>query len=192
MYQTLRTCCVLFTVICGGGLPGLATVAQAAGSADTTINFSATLVGGSCKVAVDNKDITFDPVSSAAVIAAGENGIDPRSFTLSFLGCNGWGLTPKIKISGTTITSGIPLFRTSDTESGYSQGYGVKLTQQGENTAISDQSVITLGEKTAQLNLLESKPLTFEARLSCGSCTPGTGLSGGNLKAAVTFQFLYE
>ncbi|HBY5878425.1 TPA: type 1 fimbrial protein, partial [Klebsiella pneumoniae] len=69
-----------------------------AGSSSTTVNFSATLVGGSCQISVDRPSITFSPVSSSTVIAAGGDGIDPQLFSMTFSDCSGWGLTPKVQI----------------------------------------------------------------------------------------------
>ncbi len=42
-----------------------------AGSSSTTVNFSATLVGGSCQISVDRPRDHILPVSSSTVIAAG-------------------------------------------------------------------------------------------------------------------------
>ncbi|WP_447885636.1 fimbrial protein [Serratia fonticola] len=181
----------LFTLVFAGLLLGLVSNAGA-GSAGTTVNFAAKLVGGTCQIAVDRTTIAFTPVSSSVVKGAGVDGIDPQLLTLSFSDCAGWGLTPKIQVSGTTITAGIPLFRNVNAASDYSQGYGVKLVQQGQATAISSLDKLTVGSANAQLSALNSQSLTFEARLSCGSCTPGPGLSGGNMNATVTFQFIYE
>ncbi|WP_226721514.1 fimbrial protein [Yersinia intermedia] len=192
MYQTARMSPrFLSAVACMGLLLGFAINAQA-GSTGTTINFAATLVGGTCQIAVDRTTIPFDPVSSSEVIREGVNGIAPQLLTLSFSDCSGWGLTPKIQVSGTTITSGIPLFRNDNAASDYSQGYGVKLVQQGQTTAIANLDKLTVGTANTQISALNSQPLTFEARLSCGSCTSGPGLKGGNLNATVTFQFIYE
>lgn len=192
MFQIQNICTqALSTILCTGLIVGLSTTAQA-GSAGATVNFAATLVGGSCQVAVDRTTIPFDPVPSSAVIGAGINGIDPQLVTLTFSGCSGWGLIPKIQVSGNTFIAGIPLFRNADAASDYSQGYGVKLVQQGQSTALASQDKVILGNADTQLSTLNSQSLTFEARLSCGSCTAGPGLHGGNLNATVTFRFLYE
>lgn len=181
----------LSTLVCAALLLGLTRNVQA-GSAGATVNFAATLVGGTCQIAVDRTTIPFSPVSSSVVKEAGVDGIDPQLLTLSFSDCAGWGLTPKIQVSGTTITAGIPLFRNANAASDYSQGYGVKLVQLGQISAIASADKLTVGSADTQLSALNSQSLIFEARLSCGSCTPGPGLSGGNMNATVTFQFLYE
>lgn len=182
---------VLSVILCAGLLLGLTTTAQA-GSTGATVNFAATLVGGTCQIAVDRTTIPFDPVPSSVIIGAGVDGIDPQLLTLTFTDCSGWGLTPKIQVSGTTLMAGIPLFRNANAASDYSQGYGVKLVRQGQTAALASLDKVTVGTADTQLSTLNSQSLTFEARLSCGSCTPGPGLNGGNLNATVTFQFLYE
>ncbi len=192
MYQLSRVRPrMLPAVISAGLLLGIITTAYA-GSAGTTINFSARLVGGTCQIAADRTSIPFSPVSSSTIIGAGTDGVDPQLLTLSFSGCSGWGLTPKVQVQGTTITAGIPLFRTDNQTSTYSQGYGVKLVQQGKTAALANLDKVTVGSPEDQLNTLNGQLLTFEARLSCGNCTPGSGVRGGDLNATVTFQFLYE
>ncbi len=62
-----------------GMLFALTTSSVYAGSSSTTVNFSATLVGGSCQISVDRPSITFSPVSSSTVIAAGEM-VSTRSY----------------------------------------------------------------------------------------------------------------
>ncbi len=163
-----------------------------AGSSSTTVNFSATLVGGSCQISVDRPSITFSPLSSSTVIAAGGDGIDPQLFSMTFSDCSGWGLTPKVQIKGNTFTSGIPLFRNDNAASDYSQGYGVKLVQQGQMAAIANMDKLIVGTADQQLNTLNGQTLNFEARLSCGNCTAGPSLKGGNMNATVTLQFIYE
>ncbi|WP_127959445.1 fimbrial protein [Serratia microhaemolytica] len=193
MYHNNPTSRRFLSAIAAGLLLSVTHNVQAAGSSSATVNFSATLVGGTCNVTVDRVTIPFDSVSSSVIIAAGQTGIDPQLLTLSFSDCAGsGGLIPKIQVSGTTITAGIPLFRNNNAASDYSQGYGIRLVQQGQNTAINHLDKLALADINEPISVLESRPLTFEARLSCGSCTPGPGLTGGNLNATVTFQFVYE
>lgn len=163
-----------------------------AGSASAVANFTAAVRGGTCEVALDKTTIQFGTVSSSGIIAAGTDGVSPQNLTLSFSNCAGWGLTPKIQVAGTTITSGISLFRNNSAAIGYSQGYGVRLVEAGQTTVINDQDKLTVGNATDFLTVLDQSSVTFEASLSCGSCTAGPGLHGGNLNATITFQFLYE
>lgn len=192
MCQRVRIRPYIFSFILLSGVLAGFTSSAYAGSAGTTVNFSATLVGGSCQISVNRASITFSPVSSSTVIAAGTDGIDPQLFSMSFSGCDGWGLTPKIQIKGNTFTSGIPLFRNDNAASDYSKGYGVKLVQQGKTTALGDMAKVVAGTPDQQLSVLNGQTLNFEARLSCGNCTPGPSLSGGNMNATVTLQFIYE
>lgn len=192
MYHNARNCATTLAGVMLSGILFALTTPAYAGSSSTTVNFSATLVGGSCQISVDRSSITFSPVSSSTVIAAGVDGIDPQLFSMSFSGCDGWGLTPKVQIKGNTFTSGIPLFRNDNAASDYSQGYGVKLVQQGQTTAIENMDKLVVGTSDQQLNTLNGQVLNFEARLSCGNCTAGPSLKGGNMNATVTLQFIYE
>ncbi|WP_250208869.1 hypothetical protein [Klebsiella pneumoniae] len=51
---------------------------------------------------------------------------------------------------------------------------------------------LIVGTADQQLNTLNGQTLNFEARLSCGNCTAGPSLKGGNMNATVTLQFIYE
>lgn len=181
---------ILSSILLSGVLPGFILLAFA-GSAGTTVNFSATLVGGSCQISANQTSFTFPLVSSSTVIAAGTDGIDPQLFSISFSGCDGWG-APKVQIKGNTFTSGIPLFRNESAASDYSKGYGVRLIQQGKTAAIGNMDKVVAGVPDQEFSSLNGQELNFEARLSCGNCTPGPSLSGGNMNATVTFQFIYE
>ncbi|WP_127960190.1 fimbrial protein [Serratia microhaemolytica] len=181
-----------FPAITAGILLAISAGAQAAGSAAATVNFSASLVGATCDVNVDRANIAFGSVSSTVIIPAGTAGIDPQLFVLSFSNCASSGVIPKIRITGPTITSGIPLFRNSSADPNYSQGYGIRLVQQGQNTVLGNLDEIALAAASDPITDLYSNPLTLEARLSCGNCTAGPTLHGGALTATVTFQFVYE
>ncbi|WP_127959441.1 fimbrial protein [Serratia microhaemolytica] len=185
--------CGIFSALTAGLLLTQATQIHAAGSASATVNFSATLTGGSCSVMVDRATIQFDSISSSTIIAAGESGIDPQLLTLSFSDCAGaGGLVPKLQVSGDSFSAGIPLFRNNEGTTDYSKGYGIRLVQQGQNNAIDNLDKLILATAEEPIEILENRPLTLEARLSCGSCVTGVNLRGGTLNATVTFRFVYE
>ncbi|WP_235895009.1 fimbrial protein [Yersinia rochesterensis] len=162
-----------------------------AGSTTATVNFTATFVNGTCQIAVDRPTIDFGSISASDIVASGSSGEGLQQFTVSFFDCSSaTGLTPKLKVTGTSFKSGITLFRNTNVANDYSQGYGVRILRQGQTTPITDGGVFTLGTKTTQLSDLNGTSLVSDVSISCGDCSQAR--KGGNLNATVTFQFIYE
>lgn len=180
----------LATVAC---VLSIASPALAATSASTTI--SASIVGGSCDIAapatlaiMDGDPIPAEDITTTSTIA--------KTFNLTLSGCNGFGLTPSIKIAGDDSSlSGKSLFVSATSTS---KGYGILLSTVGNtnfqaNTNLAANKTITAATKTWGSTVASSLngtiPLT--ATVSCGDCVSAT-LQGGMLNASLTFEFLYQ
>lgn len=166
-------------------------------TANSTLNFSAIFVGGSCQISAPIS-IQFNngnPLMSEDI----KNGINgtKQSFNLILSKCAGWGLTPSILVTGATTTEfGMPLFRDlrNDTDA---NGYGILLMTEGTTDFNSNQNLANEGMISAK-NWGETKKLEtlstsipIKATLTCGTCDYADR-HGGSFKATVTFDFLYE
>lgn len=154
-----------------GLLPAAFQTAEA-GSLTQTINFNATFYGGSCEITAPAQLPYNNGNPLPDDLITGDQRY--RQFNITLSGCQGYFMAPKIAVTGNTITTsdGVKLFADATSTS---KGYGVRLAADGSNNVTS-------------LN----GPLEFRGYLSCGACTPGAGLQGGELKATVTFTFLYN
>lgn len=170
-----------------------------AGSASTTLSFSAFFYGGSCDVTVPST-ITYN---NGAPLPYDEipNNKQSRQFTLTLSGCQGYFLTPRIAVKGNTFTADNNERLYTDASS-TTKGYGVKLSTPGntvfnanDNTAKPGNEVITIktwpSGGTSDVARLNSS-LNFNAVLACGTCTASDNLQNGELTATVTFSFLYD
>nr|WP_305071346.1 hypothetical protein [Providencia sp. wls1916] len=185
-----------FSVIVGLLLP--ASELQA-GSASTTLSFSAFFYGGSCDVTVPNT-VTYN---NGAPLPYDEILKNPQrsGFTLTLSGCQGYFLTPRIAVKGNTFTADNNESLYADASS-TAKGYGVRLSTPGntlfnanDNTAKPGNEVITIktwpSDGTSDVARLNSS-LDFTAVLACGTCTASDNLQNGELIATVTFSFVYD
>lgn len=186
----------VFTRCFGVVLCGFVTTALAE-SASSSFNFTATFVGGSCEIDVleniqfNGGDLLLSTEIEEQAVAA------TNAFDLTLTKCAGWGLTPSIKVSGSTTTNfGPTLFRDALGERG-SNGYGVLLKTAGNasfglNNNLAANGVISAKNWSAnnQLSSIETT-LPMVATLTCGDCNYA-GRQGGEFKATVTFDFVYE
>ena len=170
---------------------------MAANTISQTINFNAIFYGGTCEISAP-AELSFNngkPIFDNEIPGEGYF----QKFYISLANCQGYFMAPKISVTGNTITTndGARLF--SDSVS-TTKGYGVRLITNGNanfnaNTNIAANSIIsaknwpTLGSD--DMNKLNG-PLELTGYLSCGACTPSAGLQNGELKATVTFTFLYN
>ncbi|ENY6786361.1 MULTISPECIES: fimbrial protein [Providencia] len=178
------------------GAVGLSTSALA-GTASATFNFTAVFVGGSCEITAPNT-VVFNqgsPFSSRDIeerVAATN-----ESFELTLSNCAGWGLTPSITVSGAkTSDYGEALFRNVGGPIG-AKGYGILLATEGNNTFAFNQNLaangsILIGNWSAddQLSVIDTT-LPMTATLTCGDCNYALR-QGGDLRATVTFDFVYD
>ncbi|WP_143970745.1 fimbrial protein [Morganella morganii] len=178
-----------------GLLPGAFQTAEA-GSLNQGINFNATFYGGSCEITAPAQ-LPYNngnPVPDDTI--PGDKRY--RQFSITLSGCQGYFMAPKIGITGNIITTsdGVKLFADP---SSTTKGYGVRLATEGNarynaNSNAADNGVISTkswpegGNSAPLLN----GSLEFRGYLSCGACTPGPELQGGELKATVTYTFLYN
>ncbi|HDC4393718.1 TPA: type 1 fimbrial protein [Enterobacter cloacae] len=165
-----------------------------AGQSSTPLSFTATFVAGTCDITVTPTVVDWGMVSSSDIRNAGEAGVQPRDLAVGYTNCTGYGKSPKLLVSGTTMSAGIPLFtRTDGAGNDHASGYGVRLVYSATpQTAIGDGDSVAVGNPGALLSELDGTQTVFQASLSCGSRCNEPGLHGGTLNATVTFQFLYE
>lgn len=168
-----------------------------AGSLSQNINFNATFYGGSCEITAPAEL----PYNSGKPIPDDTIPGDERyrQFIVTLAGCQGYFMAPKISVSGNTIASGDGVKLFADASS-TTKGYGVRLATEGNtrfnaNSNAAANPIISAknwpADGSDKMSLLNG-PLEFKGYLSCGACTPGPGLQGGELKATVTFSFLYN
>ncbi|MFC0226308.1 fimbrial protein [Serratia aquatilis] len=165
-----------------------------AGKSSIPLNFSATVVAGTCDISVSPTTIDWGTVSSSDIKQAGESGLEPRDLAVSYASCAGYGIQPKLKVIGTTLSAGIPLFtRTSGNTDESALGYGVRLVNKSSpQTALGDGDMVNVGTPETLLSELNGTQTPFQASLSCGNGCSNSTLHGGTLNATVTFQFFYE
>lgn len=174
-----------------------------AGTASTNLTFTTTFIGGGCVVSGPSF-ITFnngEPLLAADIEAATEAGTPKTSatFEITLSECQGWGLIPKIKVSGDKTTAfGSTLFRSSALGPEDSDGYGVYLNTPGNNIFNSNNNLATNSDITVKGNWKKEDQLSginstlpMFAVLRCGSCTY-EGRHGGKFQANVTFDLIYE
>jgi len=170
-----------------------------ADSATTTFNFTAMFVGGSCDISAP-PSIKFNngsPFSSREIeerVAATNESIE-----LTLSNCAGWGLTPSIRVSGSqTSDFGEPLFRNAGGPMD-AKGYGILLATEGNGTLNANPNLAANGTILAkedwstdtQLSTLNNTRIPMTATLTCGECNYALR-QGGDLKATVTFDFVYD
>lgn len=170
-----------------------------AGSASTTVLFSAFFYGGSCEITVPST-VTYNngaPLSDDVI----SNNQQNSQFTLTLSGCQGYFLIPKIAVKGNSFTADNNEQLYADASS-TTKGYGVRLSTPGntifnpnDNTAKSGNEVISIktwpSDGTNDVERLNSS-LDFNAVLACGTCMTSDNLQNGELIATVTFSFLYD
>lgn len=171
-------------------------IVAVAESASSTINFSATFIGGSCEVSVPIL-VKFND-GNALLSSTIEKTPPTENFELKLENCSGWGGTPSIKVRGDSTTRfGDDLFRDNSLGKKDSDGYGVLLKTVGNavfaaNSNIAKDKLISAKSwaKTTQLNTIATV-LPMTATLSCGDCSY-LGRQGGEFNSTVTFDFIYE
>lgn len=179
-----------------GLLPAAFQTAEA-GSLTQTINFNATFYGGSCEITAPAQLPYNNGNPLPDDLITGDQRY--RQFSITLAGCQGYFMAPKIAVTGNTITTsdGVKLFADATSTS---KGYGVRLATDGNTRFNANSNAAVTGTISAKnwpadgSNNITSLngPLEFRGYLSCGACTPGAGLQGGELKATVTFTFLYN
>lgn len=167
-------------------LCGISASAQA-----VTINFSATLIEGTCTFSLDKSTLDLGVLQQAQLIPSSLLAAQP--FVLSVRDCSAVGNSqlPVVNVTGTGVTQdGKWLFRAS---SSTATNVGVMLVKTNAPPSFSDTEVknnddIPLANRgTAPAD----QDLTFYAGLTCGiascaSVTPGT------LTAPILFQLAYR
>ena len=177
--------------------------AARAGSTTSTFNFSANFIGGACEVSVP-ATLRFnngDVILPSEIFGVSESGtpITTVNFNLTLINCAGQGLTPKIRLSGNTeLICDSTMYKNNATGAGSAVGYGVLLRTEGNaffkaNTNMAFNKNITPNSWSTgtRLETLTNSVLPIKAVLRTGSCTNNARL-GGELKANVTFDFIYE
>lgn len=168
------------------------------GMAGNVTEFRATIgFEGTCSVDVP-ATVTFNNFTAVlpTQIEAKDQEAAVKTSRITLSGCSGVGLTPKVTVSGNVNTRyGKNLFR--DTAS-TSVGYGILLATTGsqyfranDNLATNKTIQAIAGwDKSTQLSAINDN-IPLIATLTCGTCATD-GRIGGDLKATVTFNFVYE
>lgn len=188
------------------GLTFLSSANVFAGSTSGIFHFDAEFVGGGCEISSDAATIQFNggnPILPSEIEAATLAGSAKtlKTFNIKLTGCNGWGLIPKIQVTGEKTTDfGSNLFRNNTAlTANDSNGYGLLLTTKGnstfqENSNLASHNTITVksdwGTASRDLNTID-KTLPISAVLTCGDCNYGKR-QGGKFTATVTFDFIYD
>lgn len=188
----------LSTMVLGVSLGVMGGVASVfAGTASTVLNFTAVFVGGTCDISAP-ATIQFNggsPLTSTEIEQ--KTAATNEVFNITLSNCVGWGLTPAIKVSGTTTSDfGEPLFRDAAGKTG-TNGYGILLQTAGNSTFNANLNLAGNGRvltkswsSDAQLSTVDTA-LQMVASLRCGDCNYADR-HGGEFKATVTFDFVYE
>ncbi|HEM8878573.1 TPA: fimbrial-like protein [Providencia stuartii] len=182
------TSMLLLTSVLGISLTGYPAIA----AQTTTTTITASIVGGACDISVP-PSVPFGEVQAVDII--NENGIS-EMFDIKLDACNGYGLTPSIKVTGDIdSSSGEDLFITPTSTS---QGYGVLLSTAGNTYFAQNDNLAKNDTISAKGNDWNTKfasvldgTIPMKATLSCGECVD-TKLKGGALNASITFSFLYQ
>lgn len=169
-------------------------VASLAGESSTTLNFTANFIPGTCDISIEPKSINWGAQQSLDIKNAGVQGFGPEPFAVKYENCNGYGVKPTLNIKGTAFYAGINLFsNTNNTDNESAIGYGIRLSRsESANIALSNNDNITVGSENESLSVLNNTSTEFLASLSCGNDCDASTLRNGNLRATVTFQFLYD
>ena len=188
---------IIYLMGAGMGVMGLSTLASA-DTASSVFNFTTMFVGGSCEISAP-ATVAFNngnPLSSVEIVQKAV--VTNESFNLTLSNCVGWGLTPVIKVSGSkTSDFGESLFRNVGGPID-ANGYGILLQTPGNTTFNSNLNLAANGTILAkndwaieeQLSSIDTT-VPIVASLRCGDCNY-SGRQGGEFKATVTFDFVYE
>ncbi|CAI0836655.1 type 1 fimbrial protein [Serratia fonticola] len=158
-----------------------------------TLNFSATIMPGTCSLSLDKSVLPLDEMSQARLRSGAL--INSQPFTLKAGNCDGVataGLQPMITVSGEGVTQdGKWLFRSSDSSAG---GSGVMLVQSANmpnynSTEVKPTDTYPLA---AMGQIPVGKDLPFFAGISCGGSTGCATVKPGKVIARITFTFAYR
>lgn len=199
----MKTAHSMYLAFCLGGAISVSSPALFAGTASSVLNFTTLFAGGGCGISAP-PTIQFNngnPLLPSEIEAATEAGTPKTSasFNIMLSNCSGWGLIPKIKVTGDKTTAfGSTLFRSNQLGSGDSDGYGVYLKTDGNTSFKQNNNLGYNGTISANENWSTEKQLAtidtsipIFAVLRCGNCVYGAR-QGGKFSATVTFTFLYD
>jgi type 1 fimbria pilin len=158
-----------------------------------TLNFSATIMPGTCSLSLDKSVLPLDEMSQARL----RSGVllNSQPFTLKAGNCDGVataGLQPVITVSGEGVNQdGKWLFRSSDSSAG---GGGVMLVQSANMPNYNSNEVKPADyyPLAAVGQIPVGKDLPFFAGISCGGSTGCATVKPGKVIARITFTFAYR
>lgn len=181
----------LFVALTGGGVL-LSLPAQA-----TTINFSATLVSGSCTFSLDKSTLSLGTVAALNLVPNQLQALQP--FTLYIQDCRPPGSSPDLSLNILNLGAGITqdgkwLYRSA--ASSTSSGVGVMVVQSATPPDYAQQelrpgeagSIVASGPGQGVSGLA----LPFYAGVSCGGSTGCATVQPGTLTASVLFFIGYN
>ncbi|MEZ2759590.1 fimbrial protein [Providencia vermicola] len=177
------------------------------------INFSATLEAPTCTMSIPQTiDFGITQGSSPNAIPSTSlqgNGVS-MPVNITFSDCSNKGLSapkPQILLKGNAVHLGGTEFFFADSPSvSYpAQGFGVKLSVNGDPNFEDNDHIITnggsngggalLARPNTTISSLNNSTLILTASLSCGSyspCSNAPAYEVGAFKSSVTFQLLYD
>ncbi|WP_024530073.1 fimbrial protein [Serratia fonticola] len=172
---------------------GLSAVLSSHGTNAVTLNFSASIMQGTCSLNLDKSVLPLGSVSQFGLVNGVLSNLQPFTLTAdNCIGVAGGGQQPGVIVLGAgSLQDGKWLFRSSDSDVG---GAGVMVVQSATvpNYASSEVQNGTFfplaGVGLAPVN----QQLPFYAGVSCGGSSGCATVKAGTLTASLMFVFAYR
>lgn len=158
-----------------------------------TLNFSASIVQGTCSLSLDKSVLPLGEISQSRLRSGSLVNLQPVTLNASnCIGASGGTQQPIITVTGPGLSQdGKWLFRSDDSDVG---GAGIMLVQSPTPPTYMDTEVKT-GD-AFPLAAIGQAPvdtvLPFYAGISCGGKTGCATVKPGSLTAHIVFQFAYR
>lgn len=158
-----------------------------------TLNFSASIVQGTCSLSLDKSVLALGEVSQSRLRSGSLMNLQPVTLKASnCIGSTGGTQQPVISVSGVGQTQdGKWLFRSAESDAG---GAGVVLVQSATPPGYGDSEVKT-GDAFPLAGIGQAPvdtELPFYAGISCGGSSGCATVKPGALTAHIVFKFAYR
>jgi type 1 fimbria pilin len=158
-----------------------------------TLNFSASIVQGTCSLSLDKSVLTLGEISHSRLLSGSLVNLQPVTLKISnCLGANGGTQQPVIAVTGPgNSQDGRWLFRSDDSDVG---GAGIMLVQSTTPPNYADVEVKT-GDTFPLAGVGQApvdKVIPFYAGISCGGQGGCATVKPGSLTAHIVFKFAYR
>ncbi|CAI1937498.1 fimbrial protein [Serratia fonticola] len=158
-----------------------------------TLNFSASIVQGTCSLSLDKSVLPLGEISQSRLRSGALVNLQPFTLTASNCsGATGGSQQPVIVVNGAGRTQdGKWLFRSDESDAG---GAGVMLVQSATPPSYGDSAVKTgdVFPLAAAGQAPVDRELPFYAGISCGGSGGCATVKPGALTAHIVFQFAYR